>query len=83
MALYPGYKIADIQERGRKITVTLAASTLCGEDIDAKSTVTAKNLSKEAITAATNEARAVALRNLGHEHDSVVKACKRRGTHNH
>lgn len=81
--MYPQYRVANVTTRGRKVTVKLTASTRCGEDIDAKSTVQAKNLGDVAIADAARQAEQVANRNLGHEHDSVVRSCKRRGQHNH
>lgn len=81
--MYPHFRTDAVTVKGRKVTVKVSASTQCGENINAQSTATARDTSDRALADATRIACEAAKRNLGHEHDSVVRACKRRGTHNH
>jgi hypothetical protein len=79
---FPGYQVTSTRWDGLKCTVIVQSETVCGNKIQARSTVYVppaqrdKNLSK-----IEKETEAVAVRNLGYENETSVAHCIRRGKH--
>jgi hypothetical protein len=81
MATYPRYDIHDTKTKGPKVTVYLRADTRCGPRIKANATARTRADTPDEYKSAYQAALRAAVRNLGYEHDNVVRTCNAKGKH--
>lgn len=79
--IYPGHSIHDTVSRNGRVTVELRSDTKCGPRIKAKATARIRAETPAEWQSAYQAALRAAIRNLGYEHDDVVRTCNSKGKH--